>query len=110
MGEEKWMFKVDWPVSGNGDWINTDDEFRKKTAITRYCVEEANGFVYKYTIWIETDERDKQYHFFDGEGDIYSLSARFPGKHSVNYNSKDARIEGIDAWDQKPMSDYDYSA
>lgn len=61
-------------------------------------LEKIDGLIYNWQITVNTSDDQApvgRYDFFDETGDIYTLWARLPGKHTVSYNSSKPFINKI---------------
>lgn len=88
--------KVSWSVGAAGEWIETSDEIRKQTGITRYCLckQDDPTSHYQYILYIQNTEH-YCYYFYDQTDDSYKLDTFRNGQHYVRYNSKQPTIVRI---------------
>ena len=78
-----------WTVNGKSepDWTELLIDFKGKTGIHRYKLWESNGWVYSYTLKIDSD-CCVTYQFCDASEDCYTLSSVVRGEHKLKYNSE----------------------
>lgn len=103
---DNFEIEVNWQVSD--DWINLSDEQRNLTGIIKYQLSRNTGIkLYDYTLTIESEFENYDYHFTDAEPDTYKLNAKFLGNHSVKFDSRAPAIVKVSGAISPPTETWD---